>query len=356
MISFLIFCLPFIIVKTNNINKTKSNNILQENRVKRNVQIETDIESNYELETDAQNIYSINVTDYFFYDRLLDIHITSNPELNDNITLLFTFYIDKYNDSLGYWISKVIDIRAYDLYETGEYFSAYIEDLNLENLTSEISLTILNISVESNNKSNYYFVYFQEMTYNFPEESDSYIFDISDLSFNSSMQDTTDSIDDIESYISRDSKSSGSISMGAIIGIVAAVIVVIGISITIICICRNKKKEEDGSEMNKIKNEDNVNNINKYIRFSFSTGNQQIKTELAIKDDSTLRDMRNQYFQKIKKINLIKDENIYFLCEAQCFFLNKEGLVKDYFKDYNKVYKIIVVDQNQEEKIILETS
>ena len=63
--------------------------------------------------------------------------------------------------------------------------------------------------------------------------------------------------------------------------------------------------------------------------------------------------MRIQFFEKINKKDLIKDENIYFLVEGNNIHLNQEGYVKDYFKEDNKVYKIIVVDQ--EDKLAEET-
>ena len=360
MISFLILCLT-IIIKTNNINKAIPHNNFRKDRVKRNIQIDTDIFETNIAETNNPNIYNINVTYYNFYDRGLDLYIFSTPELNEDITLLITIYIDKYNESLGYWISKEIDVRAYDYYGTGNVFSAYIDELNLVNLTSDISLTVLNIIVESNNTNNNYYVYFEEMTFNFPEVTD---FSTSLEMSDSYYQIDTDSYypditDDTEfSYISGGSKSSGSISTGVIIGIIIGVVVVIGGIITTYCLCRNKKSENNGSETKiQIKNTDEsvLNKNNKNITFSFKTGNQQIQTELTVKDNITLLEMRTQYFKKINKINLVKNEQIYFLCEAECLGFKSEGLIKDYFKDENKVYQIIVVDQNQEEKMVLET-
>ena len=63
--------------------------------------------------------------------------------------------------------------------------------------------------------------------------------------------------------------------------------------------------------------------------------------------------MRIQFFEKINKKDLIKDENIYFLVEGNHIRLNQESHVKDYFKEDNKVCKIIVVDQ--EDKLVEET-
>ena len=236
-----------MIVKT---NKITANNNLQKNRVKRNVQIDTYFDTNIVIATMAPNFYIINVTDYSFYNDGFDLYISSTPELNEDITLLITLYIDMYNDSLGYWISKEIDVRAYDYYGTGNMFSAYIDELNLVNLTSDISLTVLNIIVESNNTNNNYYVYFEEMTFNFPEETDydySTPLEMSDsyyqIDSDSYYPDTTNNTE--SSYISVGNRSSGSISTGVIIGIIAGVVAVIGIIITIIIIyLRNRKKKK----------------------------------------------------------------------------------------------------------------
>ena len=232
--------------------------------------------------------------------------------------------------------------------------------MNLDIFTSDISLTVLNIIVESNSTINNYYVYFEDINYNFPKATsvyDSAISNYYEADTNSYYPDITDNTN-ISSYISGGSKSSGSISTGVIIGIIIAVVVVIGGIITTYCLCRNRKNETNGSETEiKIKNtnESVLNQINKNITFSFKTGNQQIQTELTVKDNITLLEMRTQYFKKINKINLVKNKQIFFLCDAKCFAFNSEGLIKDHFKDENKVYQIIVVDQNQEEKMVLET-
>ena len=205
-----------MIVKT---NKITPNNNLQKNRVKRNVQIDTYFDTNIVIDAMAPNFYIINITDYYFHNDGLDLHIFSTPELNEDITLLITVYIDMYNDSLGYWISKEIDVRAYDYYGTSEIFSAYFDDLNLDIFTSDISLTVLNIIVESNSTINNYYVYFEEINYNFPKATSAYDSAISnyyEADTNSYYPDITDNTN-ISSYISGGSKSSGSISTGVII-------------------------------------------------------------------------------------------------------------------------------------------
>ena len=154
---FLIFSLLIIIVNTNNdkiVYKDIFNN-LRRNKVKRELQEES-------------NIYNLNVTNYNFFESQMELLIHSEPELDNDITLLIKLYIDKYNYTLGYWTNKEIDVRAYDYSGTGEVFTANVEELILDRLTGDMSITILNISVESYNASNVYYIFFEERTFNFP--------------------------------------------------------------------------------------------------------------------------------------------------------------------------------------------
>ena len=147
----------FSIVKAN-IQKNKTviyNNSLKV-KIERNLQIEN--ETDLEAGTDYENIYYINVTNYTFDNQEMNIYIDYSTILFEEITLLITLYIDKYNDSLGYWTNKVVYVRAYYYYYDINVYSAYVEDLTLDNLSGDISLTILNIEAESDNLSNFYYV------------------------------------------------------------------------------------------------------------------------------------------------------------------------------------------------------
>ena len=91
--------------------------------------------------------------------------------------------------------------------------------MNLDIFTSDISLTVLNIIVESNSTINNYYVYFEEINYNFPKATSAYDSAISnyyEADTNSYYPDITDNTN-ISLYISGGSKSSGSISTGVII-------------------------------------------------------------------------------------------------------------------------------------------
>lgn len=379
MISFLILCLT-IIIKTNNINKAIPHNNFRKDRVKRNIQIDTYIFETNIVETYSPNTYNINVTYYHFYDRGLELYIFSSPELNEDITLLITLYIDMYNDSLGYWISKEIDVRAYDYYGTGNMFSAYIDELNLVNLTSDISLTILNIIVESNNTNNNYYVNFEEMTFNFPEETDydySTSLEMSDsyyqIDTDSYYPDTTNNTE--SSYISVGNRSSGSISTGVIIGIIAGVVAVIGIVITIIIIYLRKRKKKKPSGVptgttgttgsTGTKPDETIeNNSFKGLNRNGSKGNplgapkkkititttEQKKIIIEIEEDKTILDLKKLCLKKIGKSDLIGNENIFFLFGADNILTKPNVLIKEKFKseDDNNNYSILMVDNDKE--------
>ena len=98
----------------------------------------------------------------------------------------------------------------------------------MDNLSGDISLTILNIEAESNNISNFYYVNFNEHTFNFQQASDT-------------DSDNFESTDSTIISIAR-STSSGT-STGVIIGIIAGVVGVIGIisGIMIYCFCCNPR-------------------------------------------------------------------------------------------------------------------
>ena len=341
---FLILCLLTIIKIINNekiTNKEIYNN-LRRDEVKRELQEES-------------NIYNLTVTNYSFYDRQMDLFVDSEPELDNNITLLITLYIDKYNNTLGYWTSVEIDVRAYDYYGTGEVFSAYIEDLTLGRLTEDMSLTILNIDVESYNANNTYYISFEERTFyfhgtNMPESTViSYYTD-------------TDDIDSSDiAVISVGRSTSSGISTGAIIGIIVAGVVVLGGIITIIyfCFCRKQEINQDlsistTSKADIITNPDKKESDIRTLIFE-TTG--QINKSIVIDGDKNVRQMRRMYFKAINRKDLIKDSSIFFLYNGEVISKDKNDLVKDIFKKDKDLNKIIVSDpgdkiQKKQKKIL----
>ena len=87
--------------------------------------------------------------------------------------------------------------------------------------------------------------------------------------------------------------------------------------------------------------EQKTNNI---IKLSFETQNQKIKIEFVINGDCSLEEMRDQFFKKINRMDLIKDKDIYFVYGGNGFPMNKKGLVKNYFKQSGNDNRIIVID------------
>ena len=352
MNSFLFLCL-LIIIKT---NKLTPKNNLRKDRVKRNVQIATDFPEDTDtvIDTNDPQLYIINITYYYFYDQGLDLYLFSDPEINVTITLLITLYIDQFNDSLGYWTSKEIDVRAYDYDGTGELFSAYIDDLILDD-SSSISISILNIIIESNNTISNYYVYFEEMTYTYPEDTsigdwsdlhEEYVDYSTDTDIYSSLNDTNNT--DI-SPINRASKSSGSIPIGAIIGIISAVIVV-GVVIVTICLCRRKKTKppegppqgppgQQGGSGILQGNQNEITIMNATLAnlktnpegkkiFIFQTTAQKT-VEIEIEEDKNILDLRKLYFETIKKPELYIDKSICFLVNGGNLPLDPNVLIKD---------------------------
>jgi len=381
MNSFLFLCLLIIITT----NKLTPNNNLRKDRVKRNVQIRTDFpeDTDIVIDTNDPQLYIINITYYYFYDQGLDLYLFSDPEINVTITLLITLYIDQFNDSLGYWTSKEIDVRAYDYDGTGELFSAYIDDLILDD-SSSISISILNIIIESNNTISNYYVYFEEMTYTYPEDTsigdwsdlhEEYVDYSTDTDIYSSLNDTNNT--DI-SPINRASKSSGSIPIGAIIGIISAVIVV-GVVIVTICLCRRKKTrppegppevqpgQKKGSGITQgIKNGDTLVNdtlekfeINQKDKTSDiipkrtfilkTTSQKEIKIE--IEENKNIGDLRKLYFETIGQPYLNEDKTIYFLVDGNYLSTESNILIKDKFNENDKKKVIIIADNEDKIKL-----
>jgi len=381
MNSFLFLCLLIIITT----NKLTPKNNLRKDRVKRNVQIRTDFpeDTDIVIDTNDPQLYIINITYYYFYDQGLDLYLFSDPEINVTITLLITLYIDQFNDSLGYWTSKEIDVRAYDYDGTGELFSAYIDDLILDD-SSSISISILNIIIESNNTISNYYVYFEEMTYTYPEDTsigdwsdlhEEYVDYSTDTDIYSSLNDTNNT--DI-SPINRASKSSGSIPIGAIIGIISAVIVV-GVVIVTICLCRRKKTrppegppevqpgQKKGSGITQgIKNGDTLVNdtlekfeINQKDKTSDiipkrtfilkTTSQKEIKIE--IEENKNIGDLRKLYFETIGQPYLNEDKTIYFLVDGNYLSTESNILIKDKFNENDKKKVIIIADNEDKIKL-----
>ena len=341
---FLILCLLTIIKIINNekiTNKEIYNN-LRRDEVKRELQEES-------------NIYNLTVTNYSFYDRQMDLFVDSEPELDNNITLLITLYIDKYNNTLGYWTSVEIDVRAYDYYGTGEVFSAYVEDLTLGRLTEDMSLTILNIDAESYNANNTYYISFEERTFYFHGTN------MPESTVISYYTDTDDIDSSYIAVISVGRSTSSGISTGAIIGIIVAGVVVLGGIITIIyfCFCRKKEINQDlsistTSKADIITNPDKKESDIRTLIFE-TTG--QINKSIVIDGDKNVRQMRRMYFKAINRKDLIKDSSIFFLYNGEVISKDKNDLVKDIFKKEKDLNKIIVSDpgdkiQKKQKKIL----
>ena len=334
-----------IVKSTNNNNEIAPYNNLRKDNSKINLLINPN----------SVNITIINIT---FEDREINLYVNPESEIQTNLTFLITLYIDKYDDYLGYWLSKEIEVKASDYNGIG-VFSAYIEDLTFENLTYDLNLVILNITIDNSNVNITYNVNYDQLVFNFPEENSiDVVNDLSPPDFDNGDFYGPITSDNSESYTnSEGNESSGSISIGIIIGIIAGVIVIIGAIITTICLCRKKNNNNiknnesfqsalkeiipDKTDNYIFNGEQKTNNI---IKLSFETQNQKIKIEFVINGDCSLEEMRDQFFKKINRMDLIKDKDIYFVYGGNGFPMNKKGLVKNYFKQSGNDNRIIVID------------
>ena len=137
MLSFLIIYL-FLIIKTSNDDKITEFRLFdnfKNDKLRRILQEETDMDS------DPFIIYNISNIIYSFENQKLNLYVNSNPELPNYTDLLVKLKIDKYYYSLG--------VRASFANLTTGVYSAFIDEMTLDNLTYNINLTILNVSVLS---------------------------------------------------------------------------------------------------------------------------------------------------------------------------------------------------------------
>ena len=80
----------------------------------------------------------------------------------------------------------------------------------------------------------------------------------------------------------------------------------------------------------------------KMYTFYFMTVSQ-LKITLQIEYNKNINDLRKLFFEKINRLDLLYDENIYFLYNG--VILPNEDLLERYFKDKELLRKILVVDR-----------
>ena len=154
MISVFIILL-FIFAKAYNnknkiISKTSYNN-LKHNELIRNLQEETDDDID-------EIVYNINITDYMFNSMAMYIYLNSQPQLPNNVTFLAELNISKYNNTLGNYVNKKVEVKAFEFSVNKSIYYAFVQDLTLNDTNINITLEILNLTVDSSIfDDNYYF-------------------------------------------------------------------------------------------------------------------------------------------------------------------------------------------------------
>ena len=346
----ILFILLFIFGKSYNnknkiISKTSYNN-LKHNELIRNLQEETDDDID-------EIVYNINITDYMFNSMAMYIYLNSQPQLPNNVTFLAELNISKYNNTLGNYVNKKVEVKAFEFSVNKSIYYAFVQDLTLNDTNRNITLEILNLTVDSSIfDDNYYFnvMNFKREYTILPEFSDE-----ETEPQNDTTDTTPDSTDNSNSNsnagaTSVRSKSSGGISTGAIIGIIAGAVALIGIIVAAILIykkLKNKNPDFDAVSFSTIT--DRTNNTlktepNENIRkFRFITTSQYNKN-ISIGEEKSLKDLRKKYFKEIDLSKLKNERSIQFLFEANVIPTKSKMLIKDYFKKKEGDCIIQVID------------
>ena len=338
MLSLLIFIL-LLIVKASEFSKISVNKInenLKNDKFRRILQEETDTDSFI-----IYKIYNISNINYTFENQKLFLYVDSIPELPYYVNFLVKLKIDKYNNSFGYWDEKEIDVRASFDNSTSGVYSAFVDEINLDNLTMDINVTISNVSVLSYDNNIYYYEFTQNSFYFYVKPYKDTTIETTELS---------DSLSNPPN-IPPGGGSSGSKSIGIIIGIIAAALAIIGIIVGVVIYCYRKKK----SELNKASNfnettefhlKSKVEKSKEDLRTLVLTTQKQDKKTIVINADKNMKDLRRKFFEAIKQPELIEEKSILFLYNGKGFNSNSNDLIKDIFKNNNDYNIVIIVDND----------
>ena len=153
--------------------------------------------------------------------------------------------------------------------------------------------------------------------------------------------------------------TSGSISIGVIIGIIGGAVAVIAAVITIICCCKKKKIPEppsnESSEQNTtitpvINNnpeliyeyEPEKKSANKKKIIFETTG--QYKVQITIEPDKTMEELIKYYFEIRKRKDLFGDKTISFMLNGNVIFHDSKDKIKKFINQKNDVNIILVND------------
>ena len=324
--------------------------------------------------------YSINITDFSLNDTGITFIISFEPYTSDNIYLSIILEILSYNVSLGKWTNKYTNITILLDYYTNQYYSNLLYFKSTEYFEISISETfainynfynICKIYYTQKRITNQIFIpntLNQINPTNIPTNEPSY-------NSNNMNGDNVGNNEDNEDNINNDNneeisattslitnkQSSGKKSIGIIIGIIAGALVIIGIIIfIIICVRKSKNTMKIVNNIIITDSEDKIrttDNGDIYLEmpeetmrtFVFVTQNQ-MKIELSIECDKSIKDLIKLYFEKINRKDLFKDSSIYFLCGGKNY-RNEEGKVENYFRDHTKLNVIIVVDEDDKIEI-----
>ena len=166
----------------------------------------------------GQIIYDMYITSSSYNNSELKLFSKSEPKTNDNIHLLLSLNIDKFNSSNDSWKREKIEIKTLEKQIDNNHKELFIANLDNYNLNDSI-LTLTKIKTEPSNKNDLYYIHFSNIIFTIPNENED------DDSRTTSYLKIISSTEVIDNIVIKSSKTSKSLSKGAIIGIISGIIV-----------------------------------------------------------------------------------------------------------------------------------
>lgn len=350
----LFIIIMFIIINTSIKEKANTNQYedwnLKINKKTRNLQMTEKNKTN-------SSIYNIIITELNFHDKnKINFTICSQPDIIKNISLILELEINKLNESQQVINSEKIDINIIINNDTDKY-TTILENFNITGIKE---IKIENAILE-NEEDDIYNIYFPKEKLVIINETGNYIINYTLIASENN------SNNDIKINNTNES-SDEKISIGIIVAIIIGGILLIFIIIIILICCRKRSKKniEESYENNydnlhsrtSISISNDNNNTNYIIvdepkpnmrTFSFESKNQDVIT-ITIESNKNLKELRRLYFEKIERSDLFEDDKIYFEYDGKPITRNSEGVIEYLFRDYKEIYKIFVIDEENQIK------
>ena len=319
-------------------------------------QITFDIRPSRKPELDMTNlvkinqiVYNIYFTEIYHDDNKIHLVTYSEPETIDNMHYLVSFDLDQFNSSESNWERKKFILNTTNNINDANEFILDLDDLNLENYS--IIITITNIKEEQSDENNIYYIHFPIKSFNIENLTQKKDTLDNIIYFDTDIETTGNSSNNPHST---NKTSSSRLPKGVLYCIIIiGIIIVLSAIIIIVIKCffkkihKNKKIADFPSpnqNRNKIDNsltilnDTNDSKIMKLLGINvrvFKIQTQKGETiTIKIEKNKTMKDLRKLYFEKINRIDLFEDKEIYFLCDGRSFTIESNEIIETIFKNH----------------------